>query len=685
MLSVECERRDRFAGPAFGMKRVRETRWRKASEPGKVAACPAMNPTPSFVTANLVARPLGYRMDQGWGQGDQASNDWFAPLATFEERFDAMLGEIKALGFTSIDLWCAHLHWRWATLQHVEIARTLLGKHGLTVRSYPAWVPGGAADLHGACRLCASLGIPYFVGHSEYFATDRAAAVAILRQHGVGYAIENHPEKSSAEILARLGQGDEDVVGVGFDTGWCATQGWDALAALKELGPRMFAIHLKDVKARRAEKSGLQFVDMGHETCRLGDGIVPIRAIVEHLRATGFRGAIGIEHEPETFDPREEARESRERVEQWWDAVTVKETAPPLRVVVVGCGNIAGQYGEALRRCPEIKILGAQDLDPTRAQAWVALHGGRAYSSLDAVLADAEVEAVINLTIQQAHVEVVTKCLEAGKHVHSEKPLAPTYAEAKRLVDLAAAKGLRLSCAPVTWLGEAQQTTWKLIREGRIGTPRVAYATVDWGRIEAWHPNPAPFYAAGPVFDVGVYPISLLTAWFGPVKKVTAGGGVLLPERRTKDGKTFMITTEDWAAAVLEFAGGLQARLTANFYVMNASQFQATLDFHGDAGSINTEWYAATAPVRFCANGGSYRRIPPVREAAGTGSWYVDWAAGVIGLWHGLRTGQPHPTGGAHAAHVVEIMEAVHTSLRTGRVILLTSTFPPPPPMDWAR
>lgn len=643
-----------------------------------------MLPAPSFITANLVARPLGYRMEQGWGQGDQASNEWFAPLETFEGRFDAMLGEIKALGFQSVDLWCAHLHWRWATPQHVATAQALLGKHGLAVRSYPAWVMGGPVDLHAACRLCVALDIPYFVGNCELFNTDRAAAVAILREHGVGYAIENHPEKSSAEMLARLGQGDEDVVGIGLDTGWCGTAGWDAFAALKDLGHRLFAIHLKDVKPRRAEKTGLEFVDRGHETCRLGDGIVPIRAIVEHLRATGFRGAIGIEHEPETFDPREDARESRERVEQWWNGAPLTEMAPPLRVVVVGCGNIAGQYGEALGRCPEIKILGAQDLDANRAKDWVAKHGGRAYASLDEVLADPQVEAVVNLTIQQAHVEVVTKCLEAGKHVHSEKPLAPTYAEAKKLVDLAAARGLRLSCAPVTWLGESQQTAWKLIREGRIGTPRVAYVTVDWGRIETWHPNPAPFYAAGPVFDVAVYPLSLLTAWFGPVKKVTAGGGVLLPERMTKEGKTFTIATEDWAAAVLEFACGLQARLTANFYVMNATQWQATLDFHGDAGSINTEWYAATGPVRLCVNGGGYHRMPPVRQSAGAGRWYVDWSAGVLGLWRGLRNGRPHPTGGAHAAHVVEIMEAVHVSLRTGRAVQLVSTFPAPPPQAWA-
>ena len=643
-----------------------------------------MYPALSFVTANFVARQLGYRMEKGWMQGDDATQAWFTPLATFHERFEAMLLEVKALGFSSIDLWGAHLHWRWATLQHVESARALLAKHGLAVGSYAAWVPGDPNDLHGACRLCVALDISVIAGHIELFVQDRAAAVAILREHGVAYGIENHPDKSAAEMWARLGAGDEDIVGVALDTGWCATQGWDPLAAVKEFAPRLKAFHLKDVKPRRAEKTGLQFVDMGHETCRLGDGVVPVQAILGVLREQGYRSPITIEHEPEEFDPRAEIQEGRERVEQWWKAIEVKEVAPPLRVVVVGCGNIAGAYGDAMRERPEIKILGASDIDASRAQAWTQKHGGRAYASLDEVLADPTVEAVVNLTIQQAHVEVVTKCLQAGKHVHSEKPLAPTYAEAKKMVDLAEARGLRLSCAPVTWLGESQQTTWKLIREGRIGTPRVAYATVDWGRIETWHPNPVPFYAAGPVFDVGVYPLALLTAWFGPVVKVTAGGGVLLPDRTTKDGKPFKLTTDDWTVAVLEFAGGLQARLTANMYVMNPSQWQATLDFHGDTGSINTEWFAATAAVRLCANGGSYRRVLPVRPALGSGRWYVDWAAGVVGLWRGLRTNQPHPTGGAHAAHVVEIMEAVHRSIREGRAIQLASTFPPPEPLAWA-
>lgn len=645
-----------------------------------------MSPRFSFITANFVARPLDYRMSEGWAQGDEANHAAFRPIETFEREFDTLLSEVKELGFDAIDLWAAHLHWHWATLEHVQIARDLLAKHEMEVRSYAAWVGDNATDLRGACRLCRTLRIPFiagFVAMAEE-ADTRDEAVSILREFAVGYGIENHPETSIAELAARLGEGAEDVIGIALDTGWSATRGWDALEGLKALKDRIFSVHLKDVKPPRAEKTGFEFIDMGHETCRLGDGVVGIPKVVAWLREQGFRGPIGIEHEPEEFDPREECRESLVLVKQWWNDATPTPAHPPLKVAVVGCGNIAGSYGEALNARPEIEILGASDLDPERAKEWAAKHGGKAYQSLDAVLADPAVEVVINLTIQHAHVEVVTKALEAGKHVHSEKPLAPTFAEAEQLVALAKSKGLRLSCAPVTWLGEAQQTAWKLVRDGRIGTPRVVYATVDWARIETWHPNPVPFYAAGPVGDVGVYPISLLTAWFGPVRRVTADGAVLLPDRVTKEGKPFTVETTDFAVAILEFGNGVRARLSANFYVGDPADRRAGLEIHGDAGSIRTEWFAATAPLELGAFGEAYQPVSLVREPAGTGEWYCDWSAGVFELWRALRTHTAHPTSGEQAAHVVEVIEAVETAIQTGQRVELTSTFALPPALEWA-
>ncbi len=639
--------------------------------------------SPSFVTANFVARELGFRMTGGWAQGDQATNAWFSPLATYEERLASMLDDVAELGFSAVDLWGAHLSWRWATPEHIEIARRQLAGHGLAVRSYAAWVRGGAADLRAACRLCASLEIPMIAGGSDLVATDRALAVAILREHGIACALENHTERDATTMLARLGEGDEDVIGVALDTGWCGSQGWDALAALEELRPRLMAVQLKDVRSPRRERSGFELTDMGHETCRLGEGIVPVEALTRALRTQGFRGPIGIEHEPEDFDPRDDIAASLELVQRWW-AETPTSDLRPLRVAVIGCGNIANAYGAAMRDRPELEIAGATDIDESRAAAWVEAFGGTLYPSLDSVLADNSVEAVVNLTTHRAHREVIAQALEAGKHVHTEKPLAMSYLDAAALVRLAEERGVRLSCAPVTWLGEAQQTAWKLIRDGAIGTPRVAYATVDWGRIERWHPHPEPFYEVGPLVDVGVYPLTLLTAWFGPVERVTAGGGIVLPERTAIDGRRFTVQTPEFLVALLEFRSGLLARLTTNFYVGDPAVNRAGIEVHGDDGSIATAWFAATASVRLGEFGGSYRRVAPVRPPLGSGPSWCDWAAGVVGLAESLRQGITHPTTGAHAAHVVEVVEAVQRAAREGAAVRVTSGFPAPDPQPWA-
>src|SRR5215471_7780478 len=113
-------------------------------------------------------------------------------------------------------------------------------------------------------------------------------------------------------------------------------------------------------------------------------------------------------------------------------------TYDPVRVAIVGCGNIAGGYAKSLATRPDkIALVGAYDVDLARAQAFCASYGGRAYGDLDALLADDAVELAINLTSHAAHTAVSLAALAAGKHLHSEKPLAATLEEGQRIVALA--------------------------------------------------------------------------------------------------------------------------------------------------------------------------------------------------------------------------------------------------------
>jgi predicted dehydrogenase len=358
-----------------------------------------------------------------------------------------------------------------------------------------------------------------------------------------------------------------------------------------------------------------------------------------------------------------------------------------VNVAVIGCGNISKPYGRTISATPTLKIVGAADIDPQRAAEYVAEFGGTAYESIDALLADPAVDLVVNLTIHHAHYEVITRCLNAGKHVYSEKPLALSAADAQALVKLADEKKLRLGSAPMVFLGEAQQTAWKYIREGNLGTVRVAYAEVNWGRIESWHPNPVPFYGVGPMFDVGVYPLSVLTTIFGPVQRVTGYGKTVYPDRVTLDGEPFHLKTPDFIVALLEHVDGTLTRLTADFYVSNNTSRQQGIEFHGDKGSLYLQdWAKFDSPLLYAPFGEAMTTpVEPVK-APYNGEEWVDWARGVADMADSILNGTPQRVTGAHAAHIVEILEAVQTSYQNdGKSIALSSTFVQPEPMEWAR
>ncbi len=344
-----------------------------------------------------------------------------------------------------------------------------------------------------------------------------------------------------------------------------------------------------------------------------------------------------------------------------------------LRVAVVGCGNISGPYGETLAAYPSVEILGATDLDRALTTAFVERFGGIAYPSLDAILDDSDVDAVLNLTSHGVHAEVTTAALAAGKHVHSEKPLAASYEVARSLVDLAAERGVRLSCSPITFMGEAQETVWRLVESGAIGSVRVAYAEVNWSRIESWHPRPEPFYRIGPLADVGVYPLTILTAMFGPARRVTAFGKIVYPDRLTTSGEPFTVRAPDFGVAVIELENGTVVRLTASFYVGQHSK-QRGIEFHGDTGSLFlSSWQEFDATVELAPFGGSYEAVPVANPFSGT-----DWGRALGELSDAIAKERPHRATGAHAAHIVEVLDAITTSASESRAVDVTSSFPPP-------
>lgn len=254
----------------------------------------------TYMTANEVARETGWAM-HGWGHGDRLTNEAFAPLETYADRFDALLGRARALGFDAVDVWGAHLSPDWATPEHVAIAREGLARHELTVASYATWV--GPGNVRRACELARALGTR-LIGAG--FSGDARQLAPVLREHGVVLAVENHPERTPDEVLAKIELSRETMAAT-VDTGWWATQGYDPARAIQELGSHVAHVHLKDV-LHEGEP---------HRTCVWGQGIVDVEACLRALLRIDYAGAYTVEHEPEDRDPSEEIRSMRERLEKW--------------------------------------------------------------------------------------------------------------------------------------------------------------------------------------------------------------------------------------------------------------------------------------------------------------------------------------------------------------------------------
>lgn len=243
-------------------------------------------------------------------QGDKATNQYFAPLATYAERFGEMLDDVARLGFTHLDIWTAHCHADWASEEHLAVAKRELDARGLTVVSMAGGFGATPEDVRRHCRVAKALGTDLLGGGSSLLTTDRVALVNTLEEMDCRLGFENHPsERSVADIEAVIGTGDESRIGVCFDTGWSGTNGFDAAEAIQGLAGRLFHVHLKDV-----QEAGQ------HRTCALGEGVVGIDRCLHALSKIDYSAVIGIEHEPEDRDPMPEIEQSVDYYKANWPA-----------------------------------------------------------------------------------------------------------------------------------------------------------------------------------------------------------------------------------------------------------------------------------------------------------------------------------------------------------------------------
>ena len=352
------------------------------------------------------------------------------------------------------------------------------------------------------------------------------------------------------------------------------------------------------------------------------------------------------------------------------------------RIAIIGCGQISGLYFQAGQRFDAIEVVACADIDMDRVHTRAAEFNIPRPCTVDEMLADPDIEIVVNLTTPDAHAPIAQAALDAGRHVYNEKPLAVTRDDGRRLVETAHSRHLRLGCAPDTFLGGGMQTCRKLIDDGAIGQPVGAAAFIASPGPDKKRPDSAWFFqpGAGPLFDMGPYYLTAMVNLLGPVRRVCGSAAIPCPRRISEAeqdrGAVIDVTTPTHVAGVLDFAGGAVGTILASFDVW-AHQLPR-LEVYGTEGSLSVpDPNTFGGPVRLWkARGSEWCDVPLTHGYAAQSR-----GLGIADMALAIRTDRPHRANADLSFHVLDIMTALLETTDTSRHITLESTAERPAPL----
>lgn len=330
------------------------------------------------------------------------------------------------------------------------------------------------------------------------------------------------------------------------------------------------------------------------------------------------------------------------------------------RLGIVGAGNISSTYLRAIRSFAAIETRAIADLDLERARERAREFDVPRALSVDALLADPELDAVLNLTVPAAHADVALAALRAGKHVYGEKPFALELTQGEAVIAAGRERGLRVGSAPDTFLGPGLQTSRAALDEGIVGRPLAATAMLGSRGPEAWHPNADAFYTpgAGPLFDFGPYYVTALVHLLGPVEAVTSAATVGVQERTLgsgpRAGETFRPSTPTHVVALLRFVSGATATLMTSFDVVASEH--PRIEIYGSEGTLSVpDPNTFGGPVRIRRIGDDDWKERPLGPDAERNMRGI----GLAEMAEAHAADRPHRASGELALHVLEVMEAI--------------------------
>ncbi len=343
----------------------------------------------------------------------------------------------------------------------------------------------------------------------------------------------------------------------------------------------------------------------------------------------------------------------------------------PVGVGIVGAGVISKQYLENLAGFADVEVLAIGDLLPEAARTRAAEHRVATAGDVASVLAHDGVELVINLTIPIAHAEVAQAAVAAGKHVFNEKPLTLDRDSAQALLTAADAAGLRVGCAPDTFLGEGLQAARRVVERGDIGTPLTALVLMQGPGPESWHPNPAFLFAqgAGPLFDVGPYYWTALSQLFGSVARVAAVGSKAREKRVVgsgpKAGEEFDVAVPSHVSTIAQYESGQSAQ---GIFSFDSALPRTLLEINGAEATMlvpDPNTFGGDVMIR-TREGEDWKVVESTSEKSGRGT-------GALEMARAIREDRPHRAQGALAYHVLDTMLSIAESIESTHFVEVQS------------
>lgn len=346
----------------------------------------------------------------------------------------------------------------------------------------------------------------------------------------------------------------------------------------------------------------------------------------------------------------------------------------PLRVGIVGIGTISAQYLATIDTLSDLELVAVSDLDPARAHAAAATRPGVDALTTPQLVTRDDIDVVLNLTTPAQHVGVALAAIDAGRGVYGEKPLATNTVDGRRILDAAAAAGVRLGCAPDTVLGTGIQTARRAIDDGLIGAPIAATATMVTPGHERWHPAPDFYYqpGGGPLLDMGPYYLSALITLLGPVVEVTG------MTSRTRDSRVIAtgdragivipVDVDSHVTALLRHENGAVSTLLVTFDAVGTRS--SNIEVHGETGTL-----AVPDPNLFTGDVDLLALGDDEWQTLTVSGGYVDGGRGVGLADLALTTPGSEPRAGATLAfHVLDVMESVLRSAEHRATLAVQST-----------